>query len=293
MITIDQSAIQPVQPSRPRLWTVFLAFLVALIGAAGLQTVVVVAWIAWSVAAGSDVRQAATRIAAKSTTPAMFLVFAGCGQIALAATVIAAASRSAVPWRERLGWLPAQTPTRLYPLAMVGSLVPLAIGFALAYLLLMFIPGDQQVEDLFNNMTPSLAVPFVLFIALVPPVVEESLFRGYIQRRLLLRWKSGWALAMTSLLFAAMHVTPQAIVALFPLSLWWGVVAWRAGSIYPTMLCHAFVNGGLNVFRMVVKFGDLSERTQVIANAIALSLSFLCFLLALRVLLRRSPATRR
>jgi membrane protease YdiL (CAAX protease family) len=130
----------------------------------------------------------------------------------------------------------------------------------------------------------------VLFIAIVPGIVEEVFYRGYIQRRLLQRWKPAWAIGVTAIIFALMHVTPLAIVSLFPLSIWLGVVAWRSNSVYPTMLCHAFINGSVNVWRLFVKFTGISESVQAVVVGTTLLLSVICFVLSLRLLFGNRPA---
>jgi membrane protease YdiL (CAAX protease family) len=170
---------------------------------------------------------------------------------------------------------------------MLGSLVPLAIGFGLAYAFGSFLLGDPSLQSLYDNMTPGMAVPFVLFIALVPGIVEELFYRGYIQRRLLQRWKPAWAIGVTAVIFALMHVTPLAIVSLFPVSVWLGVVAWRSNSIYATMLCHAFINGSVNAWRLFAMFTGISETAQAIVLGATLVVSAICFVQSLRLLFRQ------
>ena len=256
----------------------------ALIGAVVFQTVAALGLLAMEVASGTDIREAAERLPEKLATPSMFILMAACGQLAMGLGAIVPAWLSPVPLRARLGLLSAGPSWSVYPLTMLGSLVPLAIGLGFAAALAQVMPGDPSVQILLDNITLAEAVPFVLFIAIVPGVVEELLFRGYIQRRLLERWSPGWAIGVTSVLFALMHVMPHAIVAVLPLGIWLGVVAWRTGSVLPSIFCHAFVNGSLNAWRMAVKFGDIPEPTQWIVVVATLLAGLACFVLSLRFL---------
>jgi len=276
---------------KPRVWTVFAAFFTALIGAIGLQSVAVLIVIAWWTAQGVAADKVVQQLPQKLGTVETFILMASCGQLAMVLTILVAARLSPIPWRERLGLLPARSTAKVNLFAMVGSLTPLAIGFVLAGALSWLLPGDPSVQALLEGLTFAEWVLFILFLATVPAVVEEILFRGYIQRRLLQRWRPLSAIGTTSVLFALMHVMPQAVVALLPLSVWLGVVAWRAGSVYPTMLCHAFINGGVNLWRMVVKFGDLSEPVQIMALSVMLLGSLVCMLLAWREMFRGKLAS--
>jgi hypothetical protein len=84
-----------------------------------------------------------------------------------------------------------------------------------------------------------------------------------------------------------MHVTPLAIVSLFPVSVWLGVVAWRSNSIYATMLCHAFITGSVNAWRLFAMFTGISETAQAIVLGATLVVSAICFVQSLRLLFRQ------
>jgi membrane protease YdiL (CAAX protease family) len=131
---------------------------------------------------------------------------------------------------------------------------------------------------LYEQMTWPVAVPFVLIIALLPSFMEELLFRGYIQSRLLQRWPAWVAILATSTLFALPHVTPSAVVLVFPLGLWLGVLAWRTGSVWPGIFCHAFVNGTWNVWQVGRRLAGLDESPPtpvLIGLGVVVLLSFL------------------
>jgi len=81
----------------------------------------------------------------------------------------------------------------------------------------------------------------VLALVLVAPVTEELLFRGLILRGVAARHGELAGLALSSLLFAALHSGAAVVPALFA-GLVLGIVALRTGSTLASMLLHAAVN---------------------------------------------------
>jgi membrane protease YdiL (CAAX protease family) len=231
-------------------------------------------------ARGGDIEKFAKELPAVLMTPKMFILTASTGQLAFFLAAIIPAWLSPVPIKERLGLLRPRPSWGVLPLVLLGSWASTAVGIGLAYALALVLKPDPWVEELFKNITLSEAAPFVLFIAFVPGITEELLFRGYVQRRLLERWTPGVAITVTSLLFALVHLQPHHVVLAFPIGLWLGVVAWKTGSVLPSIFCHAFINGSLNAWRMVAKFGEIPESTQQVVHIVALLVGLVCFLLA-------------
>ena len=96
---------------------------------------------------------------------------------------------------------------------------------------------DQTEADMVNIMRHPAGY---IVIALLPPVVEELVFRGTILRTLL-TWKpqSPWLMiAVTSLLFALVHVNPAQMPHAFAVGLLLGWMYRRTGSIVPGVAFH-------------------------------------------------------
>ncbi len=277
--------------SRPlRIWPTFVAPIAAVGLAVAFQAVVAAGLVFVLIGRGVEPSELPDKLLEMTASPGMFLLLAACGQAAFALTVILATHLSPEPMHQRLGFSSVTEPVKVYALTVVGSLLPLAIALAGAHALARVIPNpDRTFEAMFEQITPLWGLAFVLFIALAPGFFEEMLFRGYMQRRLLQRWRPYWAIGVVSVLFALAHVTPHAILAAFPLGLWFGIIAWRTGSIGPGIACHAFVNGGLNTWRLIVKFGDLSETVQTTCIVVFVLLGAVCFVMACRLLARYSP----
>jgi membrane protease YdiL (CAAX protease family) len=92
------------------------------------------------------------------------------------------------------------------------------------------------------NVTPLDKIAMAVGTVVLAPVVEELLFRGVLQSAYERRGPVR-AIAATSLLFVAIHQELAQSVALIPVTLALGYVAWRTRSIIPAILVHLGNNG--------------------------------------------------
>jgi membrane protease YdiL (CAAX protease family) len=126
---------------------------------------------------------------------------------------------------------------------VVVSLFAIFVFNALYGLLLMQFGWESQPD-----MTPllrRLSSPWPLFVAvvLVAPLAEETFFRGFVFGGLRARYDWRTAAAISSALFAAVHLQ---LLFFIPAFVFGFVFAWlyqRSGSIWPGMILHALVNG--------------------------------------------------
>jgi membrane protease YdiL (CAAX protease family) len=167
----------------------------------------------------------------------------------------------------------------------------MAVGLGLAYAVSLVIPQDTSAERLYDQMSWAMAGAFLVAIALPAGLMEELLFRGYMQRRLLQRWPPWVAIAVTTVLFAVMHVTPHVVVIALSLSLWFGFLAWRTGSVWPCVVCHAFVDGVAIVWQMGPKLAGWPEVLPAGVAVGAVAAAFGCFLASVWVLARQRADT--
>ena len=95
-----------------------------------------------------------------------------------------------------------------------------------------------KITSLFNGII------IVITTAIVAPLVEEMLFRGYLQKVLEDNWQDiTKAILVTSLFFALVHMNPYWIVQIYLLGLVLGYLAWRTNSIIPGLILHGLNNG--------------------------------------------------
>ena len=168
--------------SLPRIWPVFVAYLAALVGSVFVQAIAGILLFVWLFDQGSDLNQAASQLQAMLSTPPGFIAIASMSQLTIAFAAFIPARLSTEPTLRRLGLVAPVLPAWSYPVIAIGSIPPLALGIALATALAQFIKPDPSVRHLYEQMTWEWAVPFVIFIAIVPGFVEETFFRGYMQR---------------------------------------------------------------------------------------------------------------
>jgi membrane protease YdiL (CAAX protease family) len=173
-----------------------------------------------------------------------------------------------------------------------ATLAVLWLGTPLAYLAADLFgewSSDTLGEQLMENLNWRNGLPFVAFIAIAPGFVEELFFRGYMQRRLLDRWSPAVVLPLVAVLFAASHGTPVWALAVLPIALWFGVLAWRTGSLWPGILCHAFVNGSVNLWRVGAAAGTWPDEVGPTVYYTGLGACLACLAVSLVVLYRTTP----
>lgn len=142
--------------------------------------------------------------------------------------------------------------TNAFPTVLLLVLVLEPIG-TLHLLWTLFLTGVLGVEpaaqDLVNLYRESVAggdwVSVACLVAggtLVAPVLEETLFRGFIYGPVRLRWGGLAGACVSSFLFAAFHWSLTAFVPLFILGCLLCYVTERTGSLYPAMGMHLGFN---------------------------------------------------
>lgn len=249
----DTPDIPPAPNVSVRVWPVFLAF-VLVIGLLAIGQILVIAALAiWRFTQGvSPEELAVDPMGGVPLQLGMVLLYVPVA-LALAGVAVLMVSRKGRSMTEALGLRRPALPWWGYPLLLLGSWIPFAVAIGCATLGSKLGPASPSIEQFWAPSTPLLSIGFVLFIAFAPGFTEELFFRGYMQRRLLQRWSPWAAIGVTSLMFALLHIMPASVALAFPLGIWLGVMAWRTGSIWPGVFCHAIINGVWNAVQIVVR----------------------------------------
>ena len=130
-------------------------------------------------------------------------------------------------------------------------LVALLMEFSLSELNGLFISGLEELGYSSGGVTvPDLSgwnlLPALLVIGLLPALLEETLFRGIVARKM---HDDGWGFAaavlLSGALFALFHGRPEQTVYQFLCGCCFSLVALRAGSILPTMAGHFLNNAAI------------------------------------------------
>ena len=157
----------------------------------------------------------------------------------------AAARRAMVP----LG--PVSAKAWAWSLAAGGATVIAAAALWTVMATIVRVPPNM-LPDL-KGVPMTTVIPILLVSIAAAPLSEEIAFRGYAMSLIRRRFSPTAALVITSLIFAAAHLTqglyaPKLIVY-FLAGLAFGYVALRTGSLLPAMVVHAF--GDLTFFTLV------------------------------------------
>jgi hypothetical protein len=97
--------------------------------------------------------------------------------------------------------------------------------------------GDRDYREIF----PSFA-GLVLFLCIIPGIMEEITFRGLIQHWLHTVVSPSKAIIVASAMFAAAHFSPLSAPYLFAVELVLGWLRWKTGSLYSSMIIHFLHN---------------------------------------------------
>jgi len=147
-----------------------------------------------------------------------------------------------------IAWRPA-SPRGYYTAAGLTAGILLMVA-GITYL---FPPNMNAMKGTgFDQLAhgPLWTMPLLLLlIVFIGPVLEEMLFRGIMFAGIASRWGAGWAVALTAVVFVAVHA-PEKIhyppgfidVGLAALANAW--LRLRFNSIKPGMLLHILYNGG-------------------------------------------------
>lgn len=104
----------------------------------------------------------------------------------------------------------------------------------------------ESVQQMMKGVTDGPFWSSFLLAAVFAPVFEEWLCRGMVLRGLLVRMKPAWAIVVSALFFAVIHINPWQALNAFFIGVVMGYVYYKSGSLLLTMLIH-FVNNATPV----------------------------------------------
>jgi len=163
----------------------------------------------------------------------MLTMLAAFFAVALFALVVAMApwGRSALPALgfRHAGWKPI----------VLGTIVALAISVAVTQFGIE-PKGIQQAMEIARE--PAMFVASLAVMAVLAPLVEETVFRGLLYGWIAGRWGTVAAWLVSSLAFAAAHVELAHVILVLPLGLWFGWLRRRTDSLWPSLVAHVANN---------------------------------------------------
>ena len=114
----------------------------------------------------------------------------------------------------------------------------------------------KTMMEMLDKLTGGPFWSSFLLVAIFAPIFEEWLCRGMVLRGLLTRMKPAWAIVVSALFFALIHLNPWQALNAFIIGVIMGYVYYKSGSLWLTMLIH-FVNNGTSV--ILSQFSSLDE----------------------------------
>jgi len=281
-------------PARPRVWTALLVGMLSIPIAAVVGGVVLAAgmFIAMGTRGLQQSPSMTNWLEDFSQTRLGLIVVVLPGQLVFLGAAVGAAWLSPQGLRDRLSLRRGGLPYWSWLVLMLGTPI---IGVLSSHLLSLMVDemSDQLklVEAMMRAHVQNFPVGLILIVAVVPGFVEELLFRGYLQSRLLRRWPPVLAVGASALIFSAAHLDPIHVLGVVPLGLWLGTIAWRAGSVWPAMFCHA-VNNAVAVAGAAVQDHSTLELTWDPFSVTLLAVGGPAFLLGLGILAFAPPLPR-
>lgn len=175
---------------------------------------------------------------------------------------------------------------KIRPMGLAGSLL---IGIAAflgalivgALLVPVFPESADGLTQLDNMLTGQPAYLLVLVVALMPAIGEELLFRGFVMGTLKEKCKPAVAILVTTLIFAAYHMSLIKMFTIGIVGLGLTLVTYKTGSIIASMSVH-FLNNLLSV--LIAKYPGQMQKAFPVLFQERLSLSDLLLLGAVVVI---------
>jgi membrane protease YdiL (CAAX protease family) len=121
---------------------------------------------------------------------------------------------------------------------------------------------NGTIPDLPLNDDPVVIALYVLSIVVIPPIVEEMMFRGMIMQGLR-RFGDGFAVVASAALFGLYHGNLAQSVFAFLCGLILGFVVVRTNSLLPSILIHTINNASAVAIQMVERYRGTAEAVSI------------------------------
>ena len=149
-------------------------------------------------------------------------------------------------WGPFKGWQLALITVALTYSTMVAADLPNYLNYKLTTSIPWLNGFYESFMELMGKMIGGKFWSSFLLAAIFAPIFEEWLCRGMVLRGLLSKMKPGWAIVVSALFFALIHMNPWQALNAFIIGVIMGYIYYKTGSLWLTMLVH-FVNNGTAV----------------------------------------------
>lgn len=180
--------------------------------------------------------------------------------------------------------------------AVFMALISIICTFAITFLgdtaTIFMPPMPQWMEDTLKVVMSDMPVwAGFISVAIFAPIFEEWLCRGIILRGLLTKMKPCWAILISALFFAVIHMNPWQGIPAMIFGLVSGYIYFKTGSLKLTMLMHFTNNATAFIISHIDSLKEFDTLYQVLDHGVYAVLFALAIgiIAATIVLLRRVP----
>ncbi|MCM1178458.1 MAG: CPBP family intramembrane metalloprotease [Clostridium sp.] len=171
-------------------------------------------------------------------------------------------------------------------IALAVSIATLALAFLMDGVSSLMPPMPESLEAVFKNLMDGPLWVTLISVSIFAPFFEEWLCRGMILRGLLQKMKPVWAIVISALFFAVIHMNPWQAIPAFALGVLFGYVYYRTGSLKLTILMHCVNNTFAAIMGHVDAFKDADSFREVLSPVNYICLLVLCALMTAYFVIR-------
>ncbi len=171
-------------------------------------------------------------------------------------------------------------------LALSVSVATIAAAFVLDIVNAILPPMPEYLEKAMKMLMDAPIWITLLSVSVLAPIFEEWLCRGMILRGLLQKMKPIWAIVISAVVFAAIHMNIWQAIPAFCFGLLFGYVYYRTGSLKLTMLMHCVNNTLSTILAHTERFGEIDSFLDVMSKSTYIMMFILCVLMLLYFIAR-------
>jgi membrane protease YdiL (CAAX protease family) len=190
----------------------------------------------------------------------------------------------------RVGWKTERLHLGRIVIAWLGTM---AVGQIASWLLIPLVTRNDTLTMIGNAARDASLPIFALLVlggGLAPGLVEELMFRGLTQRRLVERYGPVAGIAFSAFLFGAYHLDLRQGLAAMTMGWWLGWFAMRDGSVVNVALGHALNNTTAFILSRVLTDNDELDHSPMVLISGLFVLS-ICVALTLRFVKEPAPVS--
>ena len=117
------------------------------------------------------------------------------------------------------------------------------------------LPGWDANPAKYFPRGPLGSAVLIFIIVLAAPLVEEVIFRGILLPSLASRFGERWGVAVTVVVFAAMHLNPFSFAPILLVGFALAMLFLRSRSLWVSVVCHSAFNG-IGILTLLVLRGN-------------------------------------